>query len=548
MNNNNKTNEKFYWLNNDSRLFLKRGYLLKGQEPEERIEEIAKHAENLSGIEGFAEKFYDYMSRGWFSLSSPVWANYGVKRGMPVSCFNSHVPDTMEGILETHAEVGMLSKYGGGTSGYFGELRPRGSEITNNGHSSGAVHFMELFDSLTNIVSQGSVRRGYFTAYLDIEHGDFDEFIMIGNDGSKIQNITTGVCVTDGFLTKMIDGDEEARRRWAAVLKARSETGFPYIFFKDNVNNNKPETLKGKEIKSSNLCSEICLPSDEDHSFVCVLSSLNLLHYDEWKDTDAVEIMMEFLDTVCTEFIDSSSELDPKAYGMIKRAVQFTAKYRALGMGVLGWHSYLQSRGISFESTEAARLNNEMFKNIKKQADIVAEKNGNSTSMAIAPTKSSSFILGGVSQGIEPEFSNYYIKDLAKTKVSIKNKYLEKLLKEKGADTEKTWDSIIKHDGSVQHLPFLTDEEKNVFKTFVEINPNTIIDQASVRQTYIDQSQSLNLMIDPNTPAKEVNSIYLRAWRQGVKTLYYQFNLNAAQAMQRKRFMSQEGGCNSCEG
>lgn len=540
--------EKFYWLNDNSRLFLKRGYLKPGQEAEERIREIANHAEKLNGIEGFAEKFEEYMSRGWFSLSSPVWSNYGTNRGMPVSCFNSHVPDTMEGILGTVSEVGMLSKYGGGTSGYFGELRPRGAKIKDNGFSSGSVHFIQLFDSLSNIVSQGSVRRGYFAAYLDIDHPDFDEFIKIGHEDSEIQNIKTGVCVSDEFLNKMVEGDEEAQRRWVEVLKSRSAVGFPYIFFKDTVNNQKPKTLEGKEIKSSNLCSEICLPSDDDHSFVCVLSSLNLLHYDEWKDTDAVEVLMEFLDTVCTEFINRASELDPTAYRMIKRAVQFTAKYRALGLGVLGWHSYLQSNMIPFESLEASKLNNEIFKNISQRAAKVAEKNENATSMAIAPTKSSSFILGGVSQGIEPELSNYYIKDLSKLKVTMRNPYLEKLLYSKGVNSEEVWDSIIAHDGSVQHLDFLSEKEKGVFKTFIEISPVSIVDQASVRQSYIDQSQSLNLIIEPGTPVKDINALYLRAWRQGVKTLYYQYNLNAAQSMQRKRTLDKNTGCSVCEG
>lgn len=542
------TKAKYYWLGEEQRTFLARGYLPEGQSAEERVRVIAEHAEKLSGIEGFADKFEDYMSRGWFSLSSPVWSNYGTDRGLPVSCFGSYVEDTMESILKTHAEVGMLSKYGGGTSGYFGSLRPRGKDIGGVGKSDGAVRFIEMFDKLTNVVSQGSVRRGFFSPYLPIEHDDFYEFVGIGGDEHEIQNLTHGVTVTDDFMKRMIEGDKEARKRWAKVLEMRSEAGFPYIFWTDTVNNNKPEVFKENPIYASNMCTEIALPSDKDHTFVCVLSSMNLLHYDDWKDTDAVETLTIFLDTVCTEFINVAStmrETKPEAFSMIKRAVNFCVKYRALGLGVLGWHSYLQSKMIPIESREAAKLNVEIFKNIREKAEE-ASQGKNATLMAIAPTKSSSFILGNVSQGIEPELSNYYVDDLAKIKTVPKNPYLKALLAEKGMDTDETWDSILKADGSVQHLDFLSQEEKNVFKTFIEINPETLIDHAGIRQRFIDQGQSLNLMVDPSLPAKEINRLYLRAWEMGVKTLYYQFNLNAAQAKHRKRVMN--SGCSACEG
>ena len=556
--------KQFKWLNQDSRAFLEADYLLPGQSAEERIRLIADHAEKLSGIEGFGDKFYDYMGRGWYSLSSPVWANYGTDRGLPVSCFGSYVEDNMESILTTHAEVGMLSKYGGGTSGFFGDVRPRGASIQDKGVSSGAVHFMELFDKLTNVVSQGSVRRGFFSAYLPIDHDDFDEFVSIGHDGHNIQNITHGVTVSDEFLNKMIDGDKEARRRWAKVIDMRGQVGYPYIFFEDNVNNQKPEVFKDKRIYASNMCSEIALPSGPDETFVCVLSSINLLHYDEWKDTDAVETLTIFLDTVCTEFIqvaEKMRETKPQAVAMIERAVTFCKRYRALGLGVLGFHSYLQSKMIPFESREAAMWNLEMIKLIRQKAEAASHKlfdphygyserpttdKRNATLLAIAPTKSSSFILGGVSQGIEPEMSNFYIKDLAKAKVTVKNPYLEALLTSKGVDKEEVWDVIRKTDGSVQTLNCLTQEEKDVFKTMAEINPETIIDYAAVRQPYIDQAQSLNLMIDPDTHPKEINALYLKAWQLGVKTLYYQYSLNAAQVLRRKQVMNE--GCAACEG
>lgn len=529
----------FDWLTEESRLFLSRGYLKEGQTVEQRIKIIADHAEKLSGIEGFSDKFYNYMSKGWFSLSSPVWSNYGTNKGFPVSCFGSFIEDSMDSILYTHAEVGMMAKHGGGTSGYFGKLRSRGAPIKDNGESSGSVHFMELFDKLTDVVSQGSVRRGYFSAYLDIDHADFWEFIGIGSEGHKIQNITTGICVSDEFMKKVQSGDKEARKRWARVIQARSEVGFPYIFWTDTVNNNKPEKFVDKEIYASNLCSEIALPSNEDESFVCVLSSMNLLHYDEWKDTDAVETLTIFLDTVCTEFLEKSG-----GTGFMEKAWNFCKRYRALGLGVLGFHSYLQSKMIPFESREAAKWNLEMIKLIQRKAKE-ASKGRNATLMAIAPTKSSSFILGNVSQGVEPELSNFYIKDLAKIKVTQKNKYLEALLESKGKNTDKIWNTIKKTDGSVQHLDFLTQEEKDVFKTFIEINPETVIDYAAVRQPYIDQSQSINLMIDPHMKTKDINALYFKAWEAGLKTLYYQHNINAAQAMQRDKFMKK--GCSACE-
>ena len=471
----------------------------------------------------------------------------------------------------------MLSKFGGGTSGYFGEVRPRGATIQDKGKSSGSVHFMELFDKLTNVVSQGSVRRGFFSAYLPIEHEDFDEFVSIGHDGHAIQNITHGVTVSNAFMEKMIEGDEECRRRWAKVIDMRGQVGYPYIFWGDNVNDQKPAAFKDKTIYASNMCSEIALPSSPDETFVCVLSSMNLLHYDDWKDTDAVETLTIFLDTVCTEFInvaETMREERPQAVAFIDRALNFCKKYRALGLGVLGFHSYLQSKMIPFESREAAKWNLEMMKLIDEKTKVAShalsikhvEDTGenlftdtgdffrledgrtvrNATRIAIAPTKSSSFILGNASEGIEPEWSNYYIKDLAKAKVTVINPYLKALIEELGYDKPEVWESIMQADGSVQHLEFLTPTQKEVFKTFPEINPETIISYAAVRQPYIDQAQSLNLMIDPNTPVKEINRLYINAWKLGVKTLYYQKSLNAAQVMRRQKYMME--GCAACEG
>lgn len=541
----------FYWLTDNSRLFLSRGYLGEGQTAEERLRQIAEVAESKLGIEGFADKFYGYLGKGYYSLSTPVWTNFGNNRGLPISCFGSYISDDMGGILYSSSEVGMMSKYGGGTSGYFGDVRGRGEPITNNGVSSGAVHFMKLFEQMTDTVSQGSARRGRFAPYLPIDHPDIDEFLEIGTEGNEIQNLNHGVTVSDEWLLGMIGGDADKRRTWAKLLQRRVEMGYPYIFFTDTVNNNKPGWYKDYPITHSNLCSEIALPNNEEWSFVCNLSSMNALHFDEWKDTDAVETMIFFLDAVMDDFLekleklrDSDHREDQDAFYFMRKAYKFALENRALGLGVLGWHSLLQSKMIAFESVEASLLNESLFKTIRDQAEEasqkLAEKYGepkmlkgkgrrNTTLMAVAPTTSSAFILGQTSQSIEPIWSNNYVKDVSKAKVTVQNPYLKEVLKKYGKDEREVWIDIRNHDGSVQHLDFLTDHEKNVFKTFSEINQFEVINQASVRQRYIDQGQSLNIMVNPKTSAKELNDLHLYAWENGIKTLYYQHSTNAAQ-------------------
>jgi ribonucleoside-diphosphate reductase alpha chain len=562
----------FDWINEESVTFLRRGYLSEGEEPLDRIKTIANHAEKLLEIKGFADKFIDYMGRGWYSLSSPVWANFGKKRGLPVSCFGSNIGDNIESILYTQAEVGEMSKMGGGTSGYFGNIRGRGAEITDNGHAPGAVHFMNLFQSVVDNISQGSTRRGRFSPYLPIEHPDIMEFLEIGTEGATIQDLTHAVTVSDEFMEEMIAGDTEKRAAWAKVIQRRGEIGYPYIMFSDTMNKNTVDVYKDKNAKiyNSNLCSEIALHNSEEESFVCVLSSMNVLHYDEWKDTDAVETMTYFLDAVVTEFLtkiedirDNGTIEGKRAFFYLEKAYNFAKRQRALGLGVLGWHSFIQSKGLPFDSRDAARLNVEVFKLIKeksyKASEEMAEKYGepeylkgygrrNVTLNAIAPTTSSAFILGQVSQSIEPIWSNCYVKDVAKMKVTIKNPILEKLLKELGQDTKEVWNSIKQNDGSVQHLEFLTPMQKEVFRTFAEINQSTIINQAAIRQDYIDQSQSLNLMIAPDMPTKDVNKLLIDAWKLGVKTLYYQHSMNSAQAFARKKLGLNDLHCVACEG
>jgi ribonucleoside-diphosphate reductase alpha chain len=885
---------------------------------EDRIWQIAKRAEEILGIEGFAETFENFMSKGFYSLSSPIWSNFGKDRGLPISCFSSYIPDEMSGILYKLGEVGMMSKAGGGTSGYFGDIRPRGAPISSGGSATGVHHQLTVFNSLVNYVSQGNVRRGSFAAYLDIDHPDIEEFLRIRSDGDSIQDLSIGVCVSDEWMKSMIDGDSDKRKIWGKVIKKRFESGYPYIFFTDNANNNKPQVYKDKDCKihNSNLCvagdqrvvsdrgiltakelyeqggnlklfdndeivdssemkliekdadlykvtlengmshkitsyhklvkvvgdineteiteckdlkigdkiliqtkkgifgtldrskealllglyqadgtqykdnvcidiwendfdledeiisnfsymcekynsnigsnnrvydsnftecyvsqsnvrkrrlsskafkkslvfekgfvpswiwesnektlwqyirglffadgtaymsnskgnplqialasidkeflseiqiilanlgmqssirilrkagksllpdgkggekfyetkdcwrliignkndalvfekntgflsrkgiiiedrdyrdntkkcykissiehigkedvfcvevkndkhlwvcngfvthncSEIFLPTNENESFVCNLSSINLERWDEIKDTNAVEILIYFLDAVMTEFIDKTEPME-----FMEHPRNFAINHRALGLGVLGWHSFLQSKMIAFESFEAKMLNSEIFKTISEKSEKasreLAQKLGeppllegyglrNTTTMAIAPTTSSSFILGQVSPSIEPLNSNYFVKDLAKGKFTFKNPYLISLLESKGQNTQEIWKTILIKGGSVQHLDFLSEEEKNVFKTFGELSQKEIIIQAAQRQKYIDQGQSLNIMIPPTTKPKDVNELMIFAWEQGVKSLYYQRSANPAQELARNIL-----DCQSC--
>lgn len=997
----------FAWLNESSRIFLHRGYLLEGTEPEDRIRYIADHAEKLLNYPGFADKFYHYMARGYYSLASPIWSNFGLDRGLPISCvtgdtwintksggkqakdivvgdmvlthknryrpvtkviptkdkndiyrlkvsleidelyitgnhpvltqegwvkvedlninkhlvavnneilkndkdhvidenvsvandgiehypilslektdkvedvydftveedhsfscagvivhncFGSYIGDSIYDIMSTTAEVGMMSKTGGGTSGYFGAIRPRGAPIKDNGHSDGSFNFAKLFDTVIDVISQGTCyeegtevltdkgfkdfrdvkkgedllahvdeynnisytdtydlitedhngemyhyyaegkfdlsvtpnhrmvfggyrykgegenifpdwdektdiaqakdlvlddytrlfyldentnvqwvvgsdvqiskvdyqgkvycatvplgrlvvkrnntvcisgnsRKGQFAGYIDIEHPDIEEWLDIHKEGNPIQLMYYGVCIGDQWLKEMKEGDAEKRRIWAKVLQRKAESGIPYLFFKDNVNNQKPDVYKDKDmtIYASNLCCvsgdttiltkeygdvpiaehenefvtvwngfewssnvqllktntnqrlflvelsngksirctdyhkwyikysenadpivketidlspgdkldtwympdsdtpvpevhvisvtdiceredvyccneplrhrvvfngintgncEIALPSSLEESFVCCLSSMNALYFDEWKDTDAVETMTYFLDAVMEEFIQKS-----KSIPMMEKANRFATRHRAIGIGVLGWHSYLQHKHIAFESFQAMQLNNELFKFIRDKSQSASKEMAvrygepevlkgygrrNTTTMSVAPTKSSSFILGGVSPSVEPIRSNYYIKDLAKIKTTYRNPLLTKVLQEKGLDNEATWQSILVNDGSVQHLEGLSDEDKAVFKTWQEISQLTIIQQAAQRQKYIDQGQSINILVHPDTPTKDINQLYLTAHELGMKSIYYQFSMSAAQKFNRALLNT----CTTCE-
>ena len=886
--------EKYWWLNEESQQVLNRGYLLKGETTMDAIDRIATAASQRLFKPELKEAFKELIERGWMSLSSPIWANMGTKRGLPISCFNVNIPDSVEGITHKVGEVIMQTKIGGGTSGYFGELRGRGAAITDNGKSSGAVSFMKLFDTTMDVVAQGGVRRGAFAAYLDIDHPDIEEFLQIKDIGNPIQNLFTGVCVPDYWMQDMIDGDDEKRQIWARVLESRQQKGLPYIFFTDNVNRNKPDIYKelNLSINASNLCvspntkiltkngyqvigdlegetldiwngeewsevtvrktgenqkllrvktnsgyeidcteyhkfyiqkgylggtgknkleilekranelkpddklikfelpviehgekelkfayengfysgdgclteqgqriylygdkksllskfssveiwkhqptqdriyghskflkdkffvpdssysiksrlewlsgyldadgtvtnnngsqslqvacvekeflkeiqlmlqelgcdskvclartegnfllpkndgsgdlqpydckeinrllingnslyklttlglkchrlkwnvtkpnrecsqfikiesveelpdlsdtycfnepkkhlgmfngiltgqcSEITLPSTQEESFICCLASMNLELYDEWKDTNAVKLAIYFLDAVLSEFIEKT-----KGNYYLQNARNFAKRHRALGLGVMGWHSYLQSIGRPFGHPLNIGLTNQIFSKIQRDtyqasielgqiygyAPIFNETNEpnivkrrNTTLMAIAPTTSSSAILGQVSPGIEPYSSNYFKAGLAKGNFIRKNRYLQDLLKNKNLDNEETWRTIMLDGGSVQKVEGLTEDEKEMFKTFKEISQADILKQAAARQKFIDQSQSLNINIPAEISVKDVNRLIIDAWKDGVKTLYYQRSSSVS-----KDLVTNLVTCSSCE-
>jgi ribonucleoside-diphosphate reductase alpha chain len=545
----------FYWLNDDSRLFLSRGYIQGDMKAEDRIRQIAQAAQKLLPKNlGFEDRFYGYMARGWVSLASPVWANFGTDRGLPISCNGCYVADTMQDIILKTAEIGMQTKMGAGTSAYFGDVRPRGAPISTGGTTHGPVHFLSMVETFTNVISQSNVRRGFCAVYLDVEHPDIEEFLECREEGNEIQHLALGVCIGDAWMESMIAGDKNKQQVWRRILRKRFESGYPYLFFKDTTNNNAPQVYKDKErtIFAGNLCNEISLSSSLDESFVCCLSSLNVLHYDEWKDSLLVEDMVAFLDAVMEEYIIKTANIP-----LMQNAHNFAKRQRAVGLGTLGWHSLLQSKMIPFESEKARELNIEIHHNIANRSEkatiklaglygepemLIGYGRRNVTTMAIAPTTSSSFILGQISPSIEPLNSNYFVKDLAKGKFTYKNPYLMELLESKGINTSEVWKSILVKGGSVEHLDELTDKEKAVFKTFGEISQLEIVQQAADRQKYIDQSQSLNLMIHPKTPMKDVNALLIEAWRLGVKSLYYHRSTHPAQELARNIL-----SCVSCE-
>jgi len=563
----------FEWANKDSRDFLSKGYLQDGEDIEARVsfmadkfyDELLRMGMSADKADKMSSAFYNYAGRGFYSFASPVLANYGRDQGLPVSCNNVVIDDDMGEILQKVAEIGMQTKHGAGTSAYLGRLRHRGSPIRGtNSTADGPVHFSSLIESSVETVRQGGVRRGACAVYYEIDSPDIYEVLRIQEDGFYIKHLSFGLCVGDDWLKSMLEGDPEKRKIWAAVISKRRETGYPYLFFKDNVNKVAPQHYKdaGLTILSSNLCTEIMQPSDTDISFVCVLGSMNLALYGEWVSTDAVEVYTYFLDCVVQEYIRKTAGI--KFMESVNKAAR---EHRAIGVGTLGLHTLYQSRGLPFESVEARELNIETHRIIdertkaasREMAKIFGEPEllkgtglHNATLMAVAPTTSSSFVLGQVSPSIEPLNSNYFTKDLAKGKYTFRNPELTKLLEEKyaagKAEPERTiwlnsvWRSILIKDGSVQHLDFLSEDEKAVFKTFGEISQLELVIQAADRQEFIDQGQSLNLMIHPSTPAKDIHELLITAWSLGLKSLYYQRSTSPAQQLARDLV-----SCTACE-
>lgn len=539
-NNNNRSD--YSWLNDISLNTLSRGYVLPKKDENYkdtvigRINDIVNNAESILNIS--LPTIRKGLKRGWVSFSSPVWANFGNDRGLPASCNGSYMDDNMESIIQSNAEIGMMTKVGAGTSCYMSKIRHKGSDISTGGKSQGPVHFAQLIQETIQVISQSNVRRGSCAIWLDIEHPDIDDWLMMRSitDGihHSIQHLSFGVCISDQWMEDMLKEEKggEKRLRMVKIINRRRASGYPYIFFTDIANERR-----GDKIYCSNLCTEIMIPSDDDHSFVCVLSSVNALYFDEWKDTDLVSEMKLFLQAVNIEYINKAKKIT-----FMDRAVRGAEKYKAIGLGILGYHSYLQSKLIPFESEEAREKNIEIHKKLSETNKYYQKYYGDyHYTTAIAPTTTSSIILGQVSPAIEPWESNYFENDNAKGVFTQKNKILEELLEKKGFNTKEIWNSILINGGSVQHLDCLTDNEKKVFKTFIEIDQHEIIKQAGDRQKYIDQGQSINLKIHSDKDKKYNVDIIVSAWKNGLKSLYYHKGVNAAQELARKN------RCESCE-
>ena len=555
------------FMTEDGLEMLKGGYLVGDETPAEAIHRIASASANIlhrmkttDGLpfpisqEDLIEKFESLMWKGHLSPSSPIWANMGTRRGLPVSCFGSYVSDNMQSIANSFKEVSLMTVAGGGTSIYW-DVRSRGSEITQKGKSDGVMQFIEIQEAIIRRLKQGEVRKGALASYIDILSGDFDEFMTIRSKSSDVQTQTFGVCVSDEFIEKMKNGDREYRRRWALVLKMRSERGMPYIFFTDNVNNNKPEWFKklGLKIRASNLCTEIALPSNDEWSFVCCLASMNLKNFREFAEEESVFYSILLLEAVMEDFIRKSEK-----YQGLEKARAFAIANRSLGLGAMGWHTFLQEQNTPFTGLLADVFTKEIFGHMRSESirasEFLARVFGepkvcdgygrrHSTLLAPAPNVSTS-IIQGVSAGIECNPANAYKFKGAKGKFTVKNKYLEKLLEKKGKNTKEVWDKILNDGGSVLSLDFLTDEEKEVFLTFAEQNQMEIVKQAAIRQRFIDQSQSLNLNFPPDTPAKDVNAVVLKAHELGIKTLYYQRSSSILRGLN----VTVDAGCVACDG
>jgi len=575
------------WGNNE--IYVKtisKTYLQAGEKPKDAYWRVATAVAKRLDKPQLATKFFDYIWKGWLCLATPVLSNTGTDRGLPISCFGIDVGDSIFEIGSKNLELMVLAKHGGGVGIGINMIRPAGSKITGNGTSDGIVPFAKIYDSTILATNQGSVRRGAASVNIKIEHKDFEDFLEIrepkGDVNRQSLNLHQCVVVSDRFMKKVEEGDSEARRKWGKLLQKRKATGEPYIMYKGNVNKANPEMYKknGLKVHMTNICSEIVLHTDEQHSFVCCLSSLNLAKYDEWKDTDLVYTSTIFLDGVLEEFLQRAKNM--KGF---ENSVRSAERGRALGLGVLGWHTYLQQKGLPFEGLQAQFETRKIFSGIKIESErasrdlaneygepLWCKESGfrNTHLRAVAPTVSNSKLSGNVSSGIEPWAANVFTEQTSKGTFIRKNPELRRVLKKIGFDTKETWDKILEDGGSVLGLDFLdewcfldgklvecsevTEEShkgkcnsvKDVFKTFKEINQLDLVRQAGIRQQYIDQAVSLNLAFPAIAEPKWINQVHLEAWKQGVKTLYYMRTESVLRGDIAAKAMDPE--CVSCEG
>ena len=527
------------WMSEISLATISKGYLLPGETPKKAYKRVADTVAMRLGKPELSAKFQRYMWKGWLNLASPVLSNTGTDRGLPISCFGIDTPDSIRGIGLTNAELMKLTSVGGGVGISLSRIRGRGATISGNGQSEGVVPWAKIYDSTIIATNQGSVRRGAASVNLDINHVDIKEFLQIrrpkGDPNRQCLNLHQAVVVDDDFMYRLERRDPEAMELWVEILKSRVETGEPYIMFKDNVNRANPlaYTKNNLDVTMTNICSEITLHTDEEHSFICCLSSVNIAKYDEWKNSDLIETSIYFLDGVLEEFLYKTEGKES-----LLRTYRSAKKGRALGLGVLGWHTFLQQQGLPFNSMASTAWTNKIFSQIKTEAEAasrkLAEEYGepewcrgtgmrNTHLLAIAPTVSNSTISGGVSAGIEPLPANIYTFNSNKGTFIRKNPVLETYLEEKGHNTEEVWKQILKDRGSIANLPedIMPIEDKEIFLTFSEINQLGLVEQAGVRQKYIDQAMSLNLAFDPTDSPKFINLVHQTAWKLGIKTLYY---------------------------
>jgi ribonucleoside-diphosphate reductase alpha chain len=557
------------FMNEISLSMISKGYLLPDEDVFRAFTRVSKAAARRLKRKDLQPLFYEAMVKNWLCLASPVLSNLGTERGMPISCFGIDTDDSIEGIALANSELMRLSSQGGGVGIGVSRIRGRGKPIQGNGVSEGVVPWVKIYDSTILATNQGSVRRGAASVNLSINHPDIEEFLMIrrpkGDVNRQCLNMHQCVVIDDEFMNRVEERDPKALKLWGEILKTRLETGEPYIMFEDNINNANPEAYKKNNLHVSmtNICSEIALYTDPLHSFICCLSSLNLARWDEWKDykfengMTLPELACWFLEGVLQEFIDRSKHIK-----FMENTYRSAVKGRAIGIGVLGWHTFLQEKGIPFAGLQANSYTRVMFDFIEKEALKASRDQAkeygepewckgtglrHTHHLAIAPTVSNAHISGGVSPSIEPIPANVYNLKTAKGTFIKKNPTLEKLLESKGYNIDSVWDQIAKDKGSVMGLPdyILTDEEKEIFLTFKEINPYEIVRQNAIRQKYVDQAISLNLTFDPSDSPKYISDVHKLAWKEGIKTLYY---MRSESVLRGDTISRDEASCVSCEG